>query len=56
MELLRGREQVVEGGNDAGKGYKSKHHKKRVPGRCLVSCSGTLLLLDDNVVDKLFSF
>ena len=42
MELLRGREQVAEGGNGAGQGYKSKHHKKRVPGKCLVSFSGTL--------------
>ena len=31
-------------------------NKKSARGRWLVSCSGTLLLLDDEVVDKLFSF
>ena len=30
--------------------------KKSARGRCLVSCLGTLLLLDDDVVDKLFGF
>ena len=33
-----------------------RHEKKSARGRCLVSCSGTLFLLNDNVVDKLFSF
>ncbi len=32
------------------------HEKKSARGRCLVSCSGTLFLLDDDVVDKLFGF
>ena len=36
---------------------KAPENKKRVPeGRCLVSCSGTLFLLNNNVVDKLFGF
>ena len=30
--------------------------KKSARGRGLVSCSGTLLLLNDEVVDKLFGF
>ena len=30
--------------------------KKSARERCLVSCLGTLLLLDDEVVDKLFGF
>ena len=32
------------------------HEKKSARGRCLGSCSGTLFLLNDNVIDKLFSF
>ena len=32
------------------------HEKKSARGRCLGSCSCTLFLLDDNIVDKLFSF
>ena len=32
------------------------HEKKSARGRCLDSCSGTLFLLNDNVIDKLFSF
>lgn len=35
---------------------KAGGNKKSARGRWLVSCSGTLLLLDDEVVDKLFSF
>ena len=30
--------------------------EKSARGRWVVSCSGTLFLLDDNIVDKLFSF
>ena len=33
-----------------------RHEKKSARGRCLGSCSCTLFLLDDNIVDKLFSF
>ena len=42
---------VLEKGTKQGEGAKKSAH-----GRCLVSCSGTLLLLDDDVVDKLFGF
>jgi len=55
----RGKERVAGGRKGAGKGSKSirrRHEKKSARGRGLVSCSGTLFLLNDNVVDKLFSF
>ena len=49
--------QVPGGGKGAEKTINSKgHEKKSARGRCLVSCSGTLFLLNDNVVDKLFGF
>ena len=35
---------------------KAGGEQKKCPGRWLVSCSGTLLMLDDKVVDKLFGF
>ena len=53
------KEKVAGGRKGAGKGSKSirrRHEKKSARGRGLVSCSGTLFLLNDNVVDKLFSF
>ena len=51
------KEKVAGGGKGAEKTINSKgHEKKNARGRCLVSCSGTLFLLNDNVVDKLFSF
>ena len=57
MGLLRRREKcpgevmVLEKGQNQG-----ARKKESARGRCLVSCSGTLLLLDDDVVDKLFGF
>ncbi len=54
------KERVAGGGNGAGKGNQSRRRcwgkKESAHGRCLVSCSGTLLLLDDDVIDKLFGF
>ena len=56
----RGKERVAGGYEGARKkdpiNMKAPGTKKSAQGRCLVSCSGTLLLLNDNVVDKLFSF
>ena len=54
------KERVAGGGNGAGKGNQLRRRcwvkKKSARGRDLFSCSGTLLLLDDDVVDKLFGF
>ena len=55
-----GKERVSGGYEGARKkdpiNVKAPGTKKSARGRWLVSCSGTLLLLDDEVVDKLFGF
>ena len=57
MGLLRGSEKCP-GDEKVQTTYKFEGTEKKesARGRCLVSYSGTLLLLDDDVVDKLFSF
>ena len=55
-----GKERVAGGYEGARKKepdqFEGGGKKKSAGGRWLVSCSGTLLLLDDEVIDKLFGF
>ena len=56
----RGKERVAGGYEGARKKepdqFEGGGKKKSARGRGVVSCSGTLLLLDDEVIDKLFGF
>lgn len=53
-----GKKRECPGDEKVQKTYKFEGSEKKESawGRCLVSCTGTLFLLDDDVVDKLFSF